>query len=382
MLRDLRTIGHALGDRYGAHDPSEFPVDRLMLPVEVRLGPRMPIDETAVAQLVDGLRVRVSGALKSQVAFEPGRVYCFLCDEPCCVHSAPQKPAETFVGYRPTGKPVWQTFTTLCMERREPRVDRLFGERPEIIALVQTAGALKDGLLPGFGRESLAYNVLGQVVIGLLPPDLNLGGRDDSGGARVALTLQVVETRSGVRSRRVRMNLIGMTLDDIAVAAERSAGRGPAESLRRTIRTTRERLASIERRLETAERRGEEMDLDAALDPVLNRLKGDVERVFRPLQRRTHHAQERHLSGERPTSQAVSDAASAANERFFYDTVRNTVVVLGPKGRAHVFTSEARHVTSLQLSPGELERKTERKRWRLMPRQDAAGFRSTLQARE
>ena len=351
----------------------------MTLPIQVRMigdSDQAPDRRVEAQQLVDTLRRRITETLKARIAFVTGHVYCFLCDAPECSHSGPRQAVDTFRGYRPTGKPEWKGFANLCMELREPRVDRLYGDDPEVIAVVQSGTKLTDTMMSGFGKGSLAYRVLGQVAFGLLPRNLDLRHPDE----RVTLTLMVVETRTGERAQQVQLNMVGLSMDDIAAAAGSARARGPAESLRRTIRTTRDRVASLARRAQDAEDRGSPLDLEGAVEPLLHRMKGDLERVFRPLRRRTKHAQERHQGGARPTGQALTDALGAPVERILRDVERDTVVVIGPKARAHVYAEDGRLVTSLQLRPNEVERKTERGRWRPMRASAVEAFRATLQA--
>ena len=125
----------------------------------------------------------------------------------------------------------------------------------------------------------------------------------------------------------------------------------------------RERVDVLGRRQARAKRTRQPLELEAEVRPILRKLRTDVERIFRSNKRRTSHAERRHNSGERPTGDAMNDVAHASDEHFFHDTRRNTVVVLGGRGRAHVFSAAGQHVTSLRLDPGELRRKTERQRW-------------------
>ena len=111
---------------------------------------------------------------------------------------------------------------------------------------------------------------------------------------------------------------------------------------------------------------------------LLNRLRGDVLRVLKNRDHRTRHAEERHQSGERPTSLALADALAAGEGRFFRDEHKNTIVVLGPKHRVHVFSTAGRHVTSLELQPAEVERRLELKRWRFLERVGSDLFKDTL----
>ena len=43
------------------------------------------------------------------------------------------------------------------------------------------------------------------------------------------------------------------------------------------------------------------------------------------------------------------DLFQAPADSFFKDEVKGSIVVLGPSGRAHVYSEDGRHVTSLTL---------------------------------
>lgn len=151
-----------------------------------------------------------------------------------------------------------------------------------------------------------------------------------------------------------------------------------AEWVRRAMLDTRQRLDGIGRRLHVAKRRGAPFDLEHEVGTLLAGLRSDLDRVFRPEMRRNVHAQERHREGERPNAFALRDVNEAAAGRFLVDADRDTVIVIGPRGRTHVFSQDGRHVTSMVLAPGELDRKAGKVRWRIMSRSDVDRFRARL----
>ena len=381
VLLELRELAHDLAIPQGlTRREVAAALGELALPlsVDTAAAPNSPPARAAVEQLLASTRKRVDEAIKGSVAFRQGRVYCFQCDAASCRHARPQQRDETFAGYSPTGRPLWKTFTNFCLDSGFEQVDLLYGERPKIFALSQSADQLKEGMLAGFGRESLAFNLLGQVVTGLVPGDLNFDR--DASAPRVALTLQIVETYTGKANRRLRANLLGMDYDTLLELAADGGERGPAERLRRLIRSTRGRLRELARKAAGAERRGQAFDLVEATRPLLSSLRGDFERAFRTGMRRTKHAQERHQEGARPTSDAMNDALGAADEHLYWDTQRGTIIVQGRRGRAHVFSEGGQLVTSLRLQAGELERKHERGRWQRLDLDRAARFRTALMA--
>lgn len=304
------------------------------------------------------------------IRWQDGAVYCFQYTTVEHAHCQPPDARHTFAGYAPTGKPTWIDFVELCLQLRPAGLDRLFGTPPGVISLVQTADVLNEELLPGFGRGQVGYSVLGQVIVGLLPADL---GRSDE---RATLTVQLVETRFRGSSDRLRINLLGIDRMVVIDAASAGAPRNPAEQLRRTLASTRRRLDTIARRLDEADARREPLRPGPLIEPLLRRLRSDLNRIFSPDHRRTRHASERHGGAHRPTSAAWDDLAGASDERVLRDTRRGTIVVLGRRQRAHVFSPEGRHVTSLRLEAGELTRKTSRKRWVPLAADEISAFRA------
>ena len=77
----------------------------------------------------------------------------------------------------------------------------------------------------------------------------------------------------------------------------------------------------------------------------------------------------------------MNDALSANDERLLRDAERSTIVVLGKRGRGHIFSDAGRHVTSLRLRPGEVERKLDRGRWVRLSPDEASSFRERLRER-
>jgi hypothetical protein len=240
------------------------------------------------------------------------------------------------------------------------------------VVISQVADELGETRLAAFGDGSAAFRVLGQVVAGLVPVDFH---RED--GDRAVLTVQIVASEDA-GGLRLRLNHLGISARAINLAASSGPPRNRAEQLRRTLRQAQKRLDAVARAQGAA--RGEVSgDLGQAVSPILARLRGDVARIFSGDRGRTAHAKTRHQSATRPTSEARVEAENAPQDRILTDERRATYVVLGRKGRAHVFAGDGRHVTSLRLEPGEVDRKTRRKRWRLATSAEVAELRAGLQ---
>lgn len=380
VTRDLRGLVRSLAMRHGVARDAPLPLDRVSLTIEVAtaaVGDDVP--DLDAEKLLAALESEVEAARRGTSIFRAGHVYCFHSESADGEGTRPSDPGQIFAGYSSIGRPIWESFTNVCLARREERVDRLFGDAPEIIALAQFADELCGRVLAEYGGQSRVYRIVGQVAAGMIPVDLAVV--DGRGGTeRLALTLQVIDVRSPGERRRLQINVIGLTPPQMASAAAEGDPRVPAERLRRTLRATAKRLTTIERRLRLDRYAVSTAALVDEVRPVILRLRSDVQRIFGSERHRTQHAKERHSGAVRPTSSALIDAGNASDERLMFDANRNTVVVIGPKGRAHVFSLAGRHVTSIKLEPGEVGRKTAKARWRPLAAAQITAFRANITA--
>jgi hypothetical protein len=379
--KSLMALVVEVGSEYGLTRSEDFQIDEFVFPARLQMRKPSAADSDNPAgpqAWIRELRSKISESVAAHAEFRPGAVFCFQCDSSSCAHAFPTQIGETFGGYSATGKPEWKGFANIFLEDRDERVEKVYGEKPEIISLVQSASELKGELLPGFGHGSLVYNVLGQVVCGLVPVDFRLNSSDS---LRTAITLQVVETRSLSAQHRLRLNMLGLSVDQLAQASETQKGRTAAVRLQNILRDVRVQLEALSRHVDQLERRGETVDLETWVAPLLRRLQGDLEKTLRTSSTRTLHAEERHLEGERPTAVALSDAVKASIDKYFIDVRHETIVILGPRLRAHVFARDGLHVTSMQLESGELERKMGKGFWIQAPSDQAVVFQTMLRDR-
>ncbi|HWC64841.1 MAG TPA: hypothetical protein VG777_02080, partial [Thermoanaerobaculia bacterium] len=341
-IADLARRMH--GRMFGAQAP--FP-DSLRVSVDVTIPARSPEGADASPLLLAGIGAALQRSGSRTDPVLPGRVFCYRCDRADCEHAAPPRTQSVFSGYSPTGQPQWCDLAQALLEARHERVDELFsGSAP--LAVVQPGRDLKARLLHPFGKSSKTYDVLGQIVAG------HFGG---PGEPPSAITVQAVESRSAEGRTRLTLNRIG---------AEASAflDAHPEHRFAVALQAARGRLAQIEEDLAaggvTPARRSELM---RKVPGILQDLRRGLERSGRQSERRTKHAVERRREN-RPTPAAIRDAWSAADADLLADETRGTLIVLGPRGRAHAFTPEGRHVTSLILDREALSRRIARRRWR------------------
>lgn len=367
ILVELHHLARLLGEGRCERLTSSFPINIQVNLVPVRGGP----SNADVMNLIESLKERLQSISINRGRFRSGRIHCFQCDSEECSHELPKTRSETFIGYSPTGKPVFGEFTNLLVERRDPRIDSLFRDPPEPVTLLMGPDELKGELLPGFGRENRSFDVMGQVVVGLFHLEPLIEAAD-----RLAFTVQVVHSRDS--SSQLNLNLLGLSEDEVAYLATAKTSHLPAEWLRRAIMNLRCQLDALASNVRTAEQHGQHFDLSSEVMHLLQRFSADFERALRRDRRRTAHGRHRHLQGVRPTACAMRDVREMGVEHFMHDTERDTVVVLGPHGRTHIFTTDGRHVTSLVLGKGELDRKFQRSRWKPMQPDAVSSFRALL----
>ena len=74
----------------------------------------------------------------------------------------------------------------------------------------------------------------------------------------------------------------------------------------------------------------------------------------------------------------MDDLARARPEQLLYDSRRETFVVLGERGRAHVFNPKGKLVTSIRYSPESIERRRKNGHWRAASLEELDGLRKQV----
>ena len=328
-------------------------------PLDLHLDLKLDLEAAGLAGGGESLADQVAHAVRAAAAegesFRPGRVYCYRCENSLCEHSAPPRSPAVFTGYGPTGAPQWADLAQFLLDRKDEEVEGLFQEPPAVVARVFYGRELKGRQLHPFGRASKRYDLLGELVAGYF------GSRRD---ALSAVTVQAVESRQPGGRTRIVLNVVGSPPADPAFAD--------------ALRAARLRVQAIEEDLGrpgvTPERRSE---LLRRIPGWLREMGRSIERASRQHGRRTRHAEERREE-RRPTQSAERDAREAADAAIYADEEHGTLIVVGPRGRVHAFTPEGRHVTSLTLEVGALERRLRQERWRPARQEEIAMLRTSL----
>jgi len=106
-----------------------------------------------------------------------------------------------------------------------------------------------------------------------------------------------------------------------------------------------------------------------------------IEKKGRQGARRTQHAHDRG-DERRPIHSAMNDISEARDDCFFLDRPRDSIVVVGKRGRTHVFSPEGKHVTTLQLSQEKLDRRVQRNRYAPLTTDEILEFKSHVDTDE
>ena len=339
------------------------------LPIDLTLSLDGDGDSDARARaLVGHLTKRVQGVGDGVAALRPGRIYCYWCRSNTCLHGVPETPRDVFIGFDPTGRPRFTDFADLALARGDPRLEGIYRDPPEPMAIYDSGTALRADQLRIFGGRSGVFNILGQVALGYLPFTISRGEHREV----FSLTLQAIEARRRDGGILLELNVLGRAPEGTLQQWIDEAFDG---AVHRAVRLARRRIRDVGRR---SRGRRDRKDLEARVEPHLNELARTLERFYRQVGRRTVHVQDRRRQGDRPTQKAMEDARGVQAGALFWDDKHGTYVVLGPRGRTHVFSPEGLHITSVMYSRDSVDRKRKRKLWRELDRDETASFRGII----
>ncbi len=340
------------------------------LPIAFDDGKRATLDRAA--RLVRELGEHVDDAILARAAFRPGSVYSFFDESSEAPECQPKAPQLVFAGYTETGHPHWLTLLDLLLERRDERAGAVAKESGQPITVHMSRADLVRDQLDVFARKRRAYDIVGQLVLGYFRQAK--GTRHE----KFAVTLQVVRSSSRSKVVRLGINVIGVLPDGRrAMEAETEREQWPFVDL---LREARRRLAGINPKLKALPRERRMKAAAQAAEELLHEMSHGFERGARRDSWRTEHASLRAEEGTRPTGMARQDFRTARGDRIYLDARDATYVVLGPKGRTHIFAPSGKHVTSLQMDGHAISERIRKNRWRPTEKNDAREFRKLVRA--
>lgn len=350
-------------------------------------------DAVAAAEAVLG--EEIEALLAERALLRPGRILCLRCRTSECEHAAPRSCREIFAGYAATGLPRFVDYGQWLLERGHPRLDEIYrpprpgGRRgprrsaeddaaqptPGLVTEVISGRELAEELLPAYRDRS--YHVHGGVTAGYFqvpqPP---------VGTTALALTFVVLSTERQVekrqrqrekrrRGRRLALQVLGVGPEGEPLASLYE--RLPNVPWQSVTAWGRQVLQTIEK--SQTSKKSTPASLSGRIEGLLKSMGRRLEQDRRARDRRTGHAEKRHRQGDRPTRMARSDLARGEEGSFFVDERRSTVVVLGERGRAHVWSAEGKLVTSIRYSTESIEKKLRQEVWRKATAEEVADLR-------
>jgi hypothetical protein len=336
-------------------------VDPLAMPRYLELNLRVPLDggndvRHAAGTAVEQISKRVREVREHEKALRPGAVFSYFAGSSHAEGCRPTEARQVFDGYSSTGKPQFADFVTMAIDRKDPQIDRMLAGEEIILTHVSMGRVLRTQQLAEFGGNSPVFKILGQVDAGLF--------RVLGAAGRCAFSFQLLRGTTLEGRVRLRLHAVGavdpMDLADPAIMQ---------------ILSRFQRQLDVEAmRLEGQQQNGE-VDEEAFVLPMLQDFARQLQNRTRNAGRRTQHGLERAEEGQRPTSRAYPDAGEASDDAILWDLDQNTVVVLGGKGRVHVFTPQGKHVTSVMMQGHAIDRRRHMGRWRLAEPEERGEFR-------
>ena len=339
-------------------------VDPLAMPRYLDLNLRVPLDggndvRHAAGTAVEQILQRVREVREHEQALRPGAVYSYFSDSSHAEGCRPTEPRHVFEGYSSTGKPNFTDFVTMAIERKAPEVERMLAGEEIVITHVTMGRVLRTQQLAEFGGQSPVFKILGQVNAGLF--------RTLNDAGRCAFSFQLLRGKTLEGRVRLRLHCVG-AIDPMDLA-------DPA--LMQILSRCQRKLDTEALRLEGKLKNGE-VDEEEFVLPLLQDLAKQLQGRTRSAGRRTQHGLERSEQGQRPTSRAYPDASEASDNAIMWDIDQSTVVVVGQKGRVHVFTPDGRHVTSVVMQRAAIDRRRQQGRWRQAEPEERGEFRISI----
>ena len=301
----------------------------------------------AIKKKAEELALKKSG-------FARDRVYCYKCNNFQCMHSKQPGPSSVFAGYHSSGTPQFHDFLQQLLDIEDDRAWLLYENKPPVLASFTKGYQVKKKQY--FGRSSGVFNIWGQVCIGYFNRD------------RAALTVQVVETSHPDREKRIIVNrLFHVQPEELILQKEN-------HYLYAALKRLENSIAHI-----STKKLGRREKIQAALGH-LERFSRQVEKKHQLESKKTLHAKDRRTQ-KRPIKEALDDARKASARDYLYDPLKNTMIILGPRKRVHVFSTEGIHVTSLTLEKAAIDLRLRQNKWVPASNRIVKSFENALIAR-
>jgi hypothetical protein len=334
----------------------------------VELTLKIPLKRAAIKEMAQALHDTLREGLEQRVLsaglLVPGRAWCFSTESFDSDYCRPEDPRQVLVGYGLEGRPRYADLVTLAIERKHESVDDLLAGKEGAVSFVESGKTVSEGVRPAFDPDSIPYRLVAQAVCGLF--------ESSEEGRRVALTLQVLAHDDEAGKLQLLAHPVSaVDLMDL-----------PDPGIRRILRSFQHKLVQLAQQLDGKKAAGEEVDVEEEVLPHLREVARRLAQDAKNRERKTNHARERSAEGQRPTQLAFPEARSARDHHLYIDNEEQTMVVVGKKGRIHVFSPDGRHVTTLVMSPASVRQRVKAGRWRQAEPAERGAFREAVKGVE
>ncbi len=328
--------------------------------------------EAHASELRKALKLQVDALISHHKSFRPGHVLSLRTGKAEGKDTRPPDSRFVFGGYSPSGHPRFLDFAQWLLQLEHPDQHLLYRKPPGLITVVTPGEQLTSELLPIYRQAPVDQRIHGQVTAGWYPIR-----RSDGTPATLAVTFQVISSSQAPpqddgsqgpkthQRRRFGLNLLvagpdGEDMDEVFATLDPV----PWSS---AVAWARQALASVETSQGKRSKPGAGghggTDLEKRIQGILGGLARRLAQKHRGRERRTGHAEKRHQSGRRPTRMAMKDLERAQDHDIFVDSRKDTLIVLGEKGRTHVFNRAGKLVTSIRYPADAIEKKQKAEVW-------------------
>ncbi len=330
------------------------------LELELKIPLRRRDVQAAADAYVRKLRESLEKSVLEQGLLVPGRTWCFNTASFDSDYSRPDDPRQVLVGYGLEGRPRFADLVTLAIERKHECVDALLAGKEGAVHFLEKGSDVTSGIEPAFDPKAAPFRLVAQTMAGLYA--------SSEEGRRVALTIQVLEHQDGDNKKRLLVHPVcAVDLLDL-----------PELGVVRSLRRFQDELDALQRANLGKDAASESYDLEEQCVGLLRDLMRRFSSSTKNRERKTDHARDREAGGQRPTQLAFPEARSARDHHLFVDNEEQTMVVIGKKGRIHVFSLDGRHVTSVIMPPSNVRQRQKAGRWRPAEAEERGTFRAAV----
>ncbi len=311
-------------------------------------------------------------------AFVEGAVYDFSAASAEAPGCRPPEADSVFAGFDNLGRPKWSSISQRFLDLQDERVGLLSRDKPTAPLVHQERGKdLRSEQLSSAGKANKSFSLLGQLIAGTWKlPD---AFAKVAGEAKLALTIQIVETLDAQGRFALRLNVLagGLQAQEFSDLLQEPAFR----DLSRALDRARNALATLEEKARAAQAQREAQHFQKEMKRVPRILQQLMREIEQPRSKRKPAPRKeggRREASTRQDPRWQDDVRVATDGDVLWDRERSNWVLLGAEGKAHAFAKDGRYLTSFAADEKRLENRILDLVWQ-PGHPDAVSFLATLQ---